>query len=67
MHDIEMAEASEEFARCWQAAGRHIQKQVRGQMHSWLKVTSILHFWSTCLSGLGISSSSFGSRTRTQC
>ena len=38
MHDIEMHDVSEEFARCWQAAGRHIQTQVQGPLHSWLKV-----------------------------
>ena len=37
MHDIEMHEVYEEFARCWQAAGRHIQKQAQGPLHSWLK------------------------------
>ena len=38
MHDIEMQTASEEFARCWHEAGRHIQRQVQGPLHSWLKV-----------------------------
>jgi hypothetical protein len=38
MHDIEMHDVSEEFARCWQAAGRHIETQVQGPLHSWLKV-----------------------------
>ena len=38
MHDIEMHRVSEEFARRWQAAGRHIQTQVQGPLHSWLKV-----------------------------
>jgi hypothetical protein len=37
MHDIEMHEVSDEFARCWQAAGRHIQIQAQGPLHSWLK------------------------------
>jgi hypothetical protein len=37
MHDIEMHEVSEEFARCWQAAGRHIQIQAQGPLQSWLK------------------------------
>jgi hypothetical protein len=36
MHGIEMHEASDEFMRCWQAAGRHIQRQVQGRV-SWLK------------------------------
>jgi hypothetical protein len=37
MHDIEMHHVSEEFARCWQVAGRHIQNQMQGPLHSWLK------------------------------
>lgn len=37
MHDIEMHQVSEEFARCWQAAGRHLQSKVQGPLHSWLK------------------------------
>ena len=36
MHEIEMHEVSEEFVRCWQEAGLHIQRQVQGQI-SWLK------------------------------
>jgi hypothetical protein len=36
MHDIEMHEVSEEFVRCWQAAGRHIQRRIQGDV-SWLK------------------------------
>jgi hypothetical protein len=39
MHDIEMHEASDEFARCWRAAGQHIQRQVQGSMQSWLKAS----------------------------
>lgn len=30
MHDIEMHKASEEFAKCWQAAGVHLQRQAQG-------------------------------------
>ena len=37
MHDIAMDEVSDEFALCWQAAGRHIQTRVQGPMHNWLK------------------------------
>jgi hypothetical protein len=37
MHDIEMHEVSDEFARFWQAAGRHIQIQAQGPLQSWLK------------------------------
>jgi hypothetical protein len=32
-----MHKASEEFARCWQAAGRHIQTQAQGPLNSGLK------------------------------
>lgn len=39
MYDIEMHRPSEEFGRCWSAAGRHIQRQVQGPFHSWLKVS----------------------------
>jgi hypothetical protein len=39
MHDIEMHAVSDEFACCWQAAGRHIQTQVQGPLHSWLKAS----------------------------
>src|SRR5215217_3275827 len=39
MHEIEMHEPSEEFARCWQAAGQHIQRQVQGSINSWLKAS----------------------------
>ena len=37
MHDIHMDEVSEEFARCWQAAGVHIQNQAQGALQSWLR------------------------------
>ena len=37
MHDIEMHEASEEFARCWKAAGRHLQSQTHDGQLNWLK------------------------------
>ena len=37
MHDIEMHKASEEFAKCWQAAGVHLQRQAQGPLQSWLK------------------------------
>jgi hypothetical protein len=33
-----MDKASEEFARCWQAAGQHIQTLAQGPLHSWLRV-----------------------------
>jgi hypothetical protein len=39
MHDVEMHEASDEFARCWRAACQHIGRQVQGPMHSWLKAS----------------------------
>ena len=37
MHEIEMHDVSEEFARCWQAAGRHLQIQMQGAASNWLK------------------------------
>lgn len=37
MHDIHMSEVSEEFAKCWQAAGMHIQNQAQGDLQSWLR------------------------------
>jgi len=36
-HGIEIQQPSEEFARCWCAAGRHIQTKVQGPLNSWLK------------------------------
>lgn len=38
MHQLEMHEVSPEFARCWQAAGRHIETQLQGPLRSWIKV-----------------------------
>jgi len=37
MHAIEMQTISQEFARCWQAAGRHLNGRVQGSIHFWLK------------------------------
>lgn len=37
MHDIEMHEVSDDFTRCWQAAGRHLQSQTHDGQLSWLK------------------------------
>lgn len=36
LHDIEIHEVSDDFACCWQAAGRHIERQVQAQI-PWLK------------------------------
>jgi hypothetical protein len=36
-YPIEMHQPSEEFARCWQAAGRHIQVKAQTPLHTWLK------------------------------
>ena len=36
MHNIHMAEVSEEFAKCWQAAGLHLQEQGQGAL-KWLR------------------------------
>ena len=38
MHEIEMHEVSEEFALCWQAAGRHLQAHMQGAS-SWIKAS----------------------------
>ena len=37
MHDIHMAEVTEDFARCWNAAGLHLQNQTQGPIQSWLR------------------------------
>lgn len=37
MHDIEMQDMSEEFLKCWQAAGNHLNKQVDVGIQSWLR------------------------------
>ncbi len=37
MHDIDMHEVTDEFAACWQAAGRHLQSQTHDGQLSWLK------------------------------
>ena len=37
MYDIEMQEATPDFAKMWQAAGLHLDKQVQGGMQSWLR------------------------------
>lgn len=37
MHDIPMSEVTPEFARCWQAAGMHIEDAADGQLNAWLR------------------------------
>lgn len=37
MHDIETQDASPEFLRCLQDAGRHLDRQVQGGIQSWLR------------------------------
>ena len=32
-----MAEVTEDFAKCWQAAGIHLDKKFDGGIHSWIK------------------------------
>lgn len=39
MHNIHMAEFTEEFSQCWNAAGSHIQRMAGGDLMSWLKAT----------------------------
>lgn len=44
MHEINMSEASAEFAQCWHAAGRHLQAHSQGSNQFWLKATLVPHF-----------------------
>lgn len=37
MYDIPMQQASNEFARCWQRAGAHIETCAQGKLNSWLR------------------------------
>jgi hypothetical protein len=37
MKEIYMDEASQEFAKCWQAAGIHLQNQAGGKIDTWIK------------------------------
>ena len=37
MHNIHMAEVTDDFAECWKAAGLHIQNQAQGGLKSWLR------------------------------
>lgn len=37
MYDIPTDEATQEFAECWQAAGKHLETQVQGGIQSWLR------------------------------
>jgi len=37
MHNVEAAEATEDFAKCWQASVQHIQTQAQGSIESWLR------------------------------
>lgn len=39
MHQVEMHKVSEEFARCWGAAGSHIQSRLQDPLRSWLKAS----------------------------
>jgi hypothetical protein len=45
MHDVHMAEVSNEFQRCWQAAGLHIQNQAQGDLQSWLRAQTLNDFY----------------------
>ena len=38
MKEIYMDEASPEFAKCWQAAGMHLEQQAGGNISSWIRV-----------------------------
>lgn len=37
MKEITMDEASQEFSKCWQAAGIHLENQAGGHISSWIK------------------------------
>lgn len=37
MHNIEMREMSQEFLKCWQSAGTHLNNQVQGGIQAWLR------------------------------
>lgn len=37
MYDIHLAEVTDDFARCWQAAGLHLQNQAQGSLRSWIR------------------------------
>lgn len=38
MKEIYMDEASPEFAKCWQAAGMHLEQQAGGKINNWIRV-----------------------------
>ena len=42
MKEIYMDEASQEFAKCCQAAGIHLQNQAGGKIDTWLKAKALL-------------------------
>jgi hypothetical protein len=44
MDQIENHEVSAEFARCWHAAGSHIQSRLQDPLRSWLKTSLIPPF-----------------------
>ncbi|WIM05879.1 MAG: hypothetical protein OHM77_00895 [Candidatus Nitricoxidivorans perseverans] len=37
MYDVEMQEMSQDFLKCWQAAGMHLNRQVDGGIQAWLR------------------------------
>lgn len=37
MHDIPMPDVTQEFARCWQSAGMHIERSAGGRLDAWLR------------------------------
>jgi hypothetical protein len=37
MFDIEMQQMSDEFLKCWQAAGIYLNDQLPGEIHTWLR------------------------------
>lgn len=44
MHDIPTEQSTREFLQCWQAAGRHLNAQVPGEIQAWLRADPIPPF-----------------------
>jgi hypothetical protein len=44
LETIEMHETSDEFARCWNSAGRHIDSNAQGPLQGWLKAALVPPF-----------------------
>jgi hypothetical protein len=53
MPEVEMHEASPEFAECWRAAVRQLARQAGGSLNSWLRVHLTPPFLEHLSFGLG--------------